>query len=84
MIIYSIALAAFCKFQGQGANPVQGFIYIKRSLSVAKECLLVALKADPKATSVWVNLANAYYMASEHKNSKRCLEKVIDVFISFP
>jgi hypothetical protein len=42
------------------------------------------MKADPKATSVWVNLANAYYMAREHKKSKRCLEQVTNVFISFP
>jgi hypothetical protein len=46
-------------------------------------CLLAAAKADPKAASVWVNLANAYYMADEHKNSKRCLEQVTNVLISF-
>jgi Tfp pilus assembly protein PilF len=60
------------------------YLHQKEALSVAKECLLAAVKADPKATSVWVNLANAYYMASEHKNSKRCLEQVTDIFISFP
>jgi hypothetical protein len=36
-------------------------VHQKEALSIAKECLLTEVKADPKATSVWVNLANAYY-----------------------
>jgi hypothetical protein len=59
-------------------------VHQKGALSVTKECLLAAVKADLKATSVWVNLANAYYIGREHKNSKSCLEQVTDVFISFP
>jgi hypothetical protein len=46
----------------------------KGALSITKECLLAAVKVDPKTTSVWVNLANAYYIGREHKNSKSCLE----------
>ncbi|KAG8054290.1 hypothetical protein GUJ93_ZPchr0001g30474 [Zizania palustris] len=59
-----------------GGNVSAGsYLHQKEGLAVAKECLLAAVKADPKAASVWVNLANAYYMAGEHKNSKRCLEQ---------
>jgi hypothetical protein len=60
------------------------YVHQKEALSVTKECLLAAVKADLKATSVWVNLANAYCMGSEHKNSKSCLEQVTCVFTSFP
>ncbi|TVU36116.1 hypothetical protein EJB05_18032 [Eragrostis curvula] len=63
------SVAAGCK---SSAGP---YLHQKEALAVAKECLLAAVKADPKAASVWVNLANAYYMAGEHKNSKRCLEQ---------
>uniref|UniRef100_A0A0D9WXG4 UDP-N-acetylglucosamine--peptide N-acetylglucosaminyltransferase SPINDLY n=1 Tax=Leersia perrieri TaxID=77586 RepID=A0A0D9WXG4_9ORYZ len=61
---------------GSGGNVSAGsYLHQKDGLAVAKECLLAAVKADPKAASVWVNLANAYYMSGEHKNSKRCLEQ---------
>ncbi|GKU93193.1 hypothetical protein SLEP1_g6805 [Rubroshorea leprosula] len=45
------------------------------AVSVAKECLLASLKADPKAAHTWANLANAYYMIGDHRSSGRCLEK---------
>lgn len=45
--------------------------------TVAKECLLVAVKADPRAGPLWVNLANAYYVSGDHRSAKKCLEKVI-------
>lgn len=52
---------------------------------MAKECLLAAAKADPKAAHVWTNLANAYFMAGDHRNSGKCLEKVIhSLFMLFP
>ncbi|KQK11097.1 probable UDP-N-acetylglucosamine--peptide N-acetylglucosaminyltransferase SPINDLY isoform X2 [Brachypodium distachyon] len=51
------------------------YLHQKEGLVVAKECLLAAVRSDPKAASVWVNLANAYHMAGEHRNSKRCLEQ---------
>ncbi|KAL5215634.1 hypothetical protein ABZP36_007035, partial [Zizania latifolia] len=72
--------AAFllCKYGSlaAGGNVSAGsYLYQKEGLAVAKECLLAAVKADPKAASAWINLANAYYMAGEHKNSRRCLEQ---------
>lgn len=59
-------------FAGEGhhSNQVEG-------INVAKECLLAAVKAEPKAAQLWVNLANAYYLAGEHTNAKSCLEQVI-------
>ncbi|KAL5232378.1 hypothetical protein ABZP36_031154 [Zizania latifolia] len=59
-----------------GGNVSAGsYLHQKEGLAVAKECLLAAVKANPTTTSVWVNLANAYYIAGEHKNSKRCLKQ---------
>ncbi|XP_078173752.1 tetratricopeptide repeat (TPR)-containing protein isoform X1 [Carex rostrata] len=57
-------------FAGEGhhSNQVEG-------INVAKECLLAAVKAEPKAAQLWVNLANAYYLAGEHTNAKSCLEQ---------
>ncbi|RAL41689.1 hypothetical protein DM860_008871 [Cuscuta australis] len=43
--------------------------------TVAKECLLAATNADPKAAHLWTNLANAYYLAGDHRSSDRCFEK---------
>ena len=45
--------------------------------NVAKECLLAALKADPKAAHIWANLATAYYMTRDHRSSGKCLERVL-------
>ncbi|KAM3233802.1 hypothetical protein P3L10_019161 [Capsicum annuum] len=42
--------------------------------NVAKECLLEALKADSKVAHIWTNLANAYYLMSDHRSSAKCLE----------
>ncbi|XP_010545984.1 PREDICTED: probable UDP-N-acetylglucosamine--peptide N-acetylglucosaminyltransferase SEC isoform X2 [Tarenaya hassleriana] len=47
----------------------------KAAMSVAKECLLAALRSDPKAAHAWVNLANSYYMIGDHRSSSKCLEK---------
>lgn len=47
------------------------------AVNVAKECLLAAAKADPRAAHVWVNLANAYYLVGDHRTSGKCLEKVL-------
>lgn len=66
---------------GAGANGDNGACLDRVSaVNVAKECLLAAAKADPKASHVWTNLANAYYMAGDHRHSGKCLEKVIIVF----
>nr|DAD46049.1 TPA_asm: hypothetical protein HUJ06_004279 [Nelumbo nucifera] len=43
--------------------------------NVAKECLLAAVKSDPRAAHIWVNLANAYYVAGDHRSAGKCLEK---------
>lgn len=68
---------------GAGGNVSTGsYLHQKEALVVAKECLLAAVKADPRAASVWVNLANAYYMDGEHRNSKRCLEQVTTFVVS--
>ncbi|CAO2181998.1 unnamed protein product [Urochloa humidicola] len=78
--LVNYAALLLCKYgslsAGAGCNVSAGpYLHQKEALAVAKECLLAAVKADPKAASVWVNLANAYYMAGEHRNSKRCLEQ---------
>ncbi|XP_062229063.1 uncharacterized protein LOC133926901 isoform X2 [Phragmites australis] len=78
--LLNYAALLLCKYgslaAGAGGNISAGpYLHQREALAVAKECLLAAAKADPKAASVWVNLANAYYMAGEHRNSKRCLEQ---------
>ncbi|KAL0441149.1 UNVERIFIED_CONTAM: hypothetical protein Sradi_0053800 [Sesamum radiatum] len=45
------------------------------AVDVAKECLLAAVKADPRAAHIWTNLANAYYLIGDHRTSGKCLEK---------
>ena len=66
------------KFLGAGANAGEGaFTEQVTAVNVAKECLLAALKADPKAAHIWANLANAYYMTGDHRSSGKCLEKVL-------
>ncbi|XP_030938922.1 probable UDP-N-acetylglucosamine--peptide N-acetylglucosaminyltransferase SPINDLY [Quercus lobata] len=61
---------------GAGANAGEGaFTEQVTAVNVAKECLLAALKADPKAAHIWSNLANAYYMIGDHRSSGKCLEK---------
>ncbi|KAL0356374.1 UNVERIFIED_CONTAM: hypothetical protein Sradi_4084300 [Sesamum radiatum] len=45
------------------------------AVDVAKECLLAAAKADPRAAHIWTNLANAYYLIGDHRTSGKCLEK---------
>ncbi|KAJ4731206.1 UDP-N-acetylglucosamine--peptide N-acetylglucosaminyltransferase 110 kDa subunit [Rhynchospora pubera] len=50
------------------SNQVEG-------INVAKECLLAAARSEPKVAQLWVNLANAYYLAGEHTNAKSCLEQ---------
>lgn len=45
------------------------------AINVAKECLLAAVRADPKAAHTWANLANAYDISGDYKSSSKCLEK---------
>lgn len=57
---------------GEGASEDQ-FV----AANVANECLLAAVKVEPKAAHVWANLANAYYLMGDNRSSSKCLEKVL-------
>lgn len=68
----------YIKFLGAGANSGESAsINRVEAVNVAKECLLAALKAEPKAAHIWANLANAYYMTCDHRSASKCLEKVL-------
>lgn len=61
---------------GAGANSGEGASMEQvTAVNVSKECLLAALKVDPKAAHIWANLANAYFMTGDHRSSGKCLEK---------
>lgn len=67
-----------CQFSGAGSNADEGASVDQvEAVSVAKDCLLAALKVDPKASHTWANLANAYHLCGDHKSSSKCLEKVL-------
>ncbi|KAL8123377.1 hypothetical protein AgCh_011377 [Apium graveolens] len=77
-----INYAAFilCKYgaviAGAGASADNGASRDQvTAVNVAKECLLAAVKADPKAAHIWTNLANAYYITGDYRSSSKCLEK---------
>ncbi|KAJ0709249.1 putative tetratricopeptide-like helical domain superfamily [Helianthus annuus] len=79
-VFINYAALLLCKYgsvvAGAGANGENGACLDRvTAVNVAKECLLAAAKADPKAAHVWTNLANAYYMAGDHYHSGKCLEK---------
>ncbi|PHT65168.1 Adenine phosphoribosyltransferase 1 [Capsicum annuum] len=48
---------------------------IKSLQPILPKSVLAALKADSKAAHIWTNLANAYYLMSDHRSSAKCLEK---------
>lgn len=61
---------------GAGANAgVGASVDQAEAINVAKECLLAALKLEPKAAHIWANLANAYFMIGDHRSASKCLEK---------
>ncbi|KAK4767876.1 hypothetical protein SAY87_003019 [Trapa incisa] len=65
-----------CSVAGAGANAGKsGFVDQATAVNVAKESLLAALKAEPKASHIWVNLSDAFYMAGDYRSSCKCLEK---------
>ena len=65
------------KFSGAGASAGEGADpHQVEATAVAKECLLAAIKSDPKSGPLWVNLASAYDVAGDHRNAKKCLEQV--------
>lgn len=47
------------------------------AVCIAKDCLLAGAKTDPRAAHIWANLANAYHLIGDHRNSGKCLEKVL-------
>lgn len=68
----------FQLMSGAGANGGAGASEDQKApMNVAKECLLAALRSDPKSAHAWVNLANSYYMMGDHRSSSKCLEKVL-------
>ncbi|XP_076901981.1 uncharacterized protein LOC143556578 isoform X2 [Bidens hawaiensis] len=77
-VFINYAALLLCKYGSvvAGANgDTEACLDRNTAVNVAKECLLAAAKADPKAAHVWTNLANAYYMAGDHRHSGKCLEK---------
>ncbi|XP_064934565.1 probable UDP-N-acetylglucosamine--peptide N-acetylglucosaminyltransferase SPINDLY isoform X2 [Musa acuminata AAA Group] len=82
--LMNYATLLLCKYAsiipGPGANAGEGaFVHQVEATTVAKECLLVAVKADPRAGPLWVNLANAYYVSGDHRSAKKCLEKAANL-----
>ncbi|KAJ0106538.1 hypothetical protein Patl1_18206 [Pistacia atlantica] len=78
--LINYAALLLCKYgsvvAGAGANAGESACSDQvAAVNVAKECLLAALKVDPKAAHIWANLANAYYMTGDHRSSGKCLEK---------
>ncbi|WCJ36188.1 tetratricopeptide repeat (TPR)-containing protein [Euphorbia peplus] len=78
--LVNYAVVLLCKYgsaiAGAGANADESASADQvEAINVAKECLLAALKVDPKASHTWANLANAYYLSGDHKSSSKCLEK---------
>lgn len=74
------AILLLCKYApvipGPGANAGEGaFLQQIEAATVAKECLLATLKSDIRSGTIWVNLANAYYVLGDHRSAKKCLEK---------
>ncbi|KAF6157547.1 hypothetical protein GIB67_004485 [Kingdonia uniflora] len=86
--IMNYTVLLLCKygsvFAGVGANSGEGACtHQLEAANVAMECLTKAVQADPKSAHLWVNLANAYSLAGEHRNSGKCLEKVCLDLISY-
>ncbi|KAM3282834.1 hypothetical protein P3S67_026479 [Capsicum chacoense] len=50
-------------------------LQIKSLQPILPKSVLAALKAESKAAHIWTNLANAYYLMSDHRSSAKCLEK---------
>ncbi|XP_021908957.1 uncharacterized protein LOC110823008 isoform X2 [Carica papaya] len=78
--LINYAAVLLCKYgshvAGAGANAGEGASANQvEAIHVARDCLLAALKADPRAAHLWANLANAYYLIGDHRSSSKCLEK---------
>lgn len=78
--LINYAAVLMCKYgsiiAGAGANSGEGASEDQLvAANVAKECLLAAVKVEPKAAHVWANLANAYYLMGDCRSSSKCFEK---------
>ncbi|XP_027126493.1 uncharacterized protein [Coffea arabica] len=62
---------------GAGANDGGASEEQVTAANVAKECLLAAVKSDPRAAHLWSNLANAYFLMGDHRSASKCLEKAV-------
>lgn len=73
----SLSFSCLVECTGPGANAGEGaYPHQVEAATVAKVCLTASVKAEPKAGALWVNLANAYYVAGDHRKAKKCLEQV--------
>ncbi|XP_028781850.1 probable UDP-N-acetylglucosamine--peptide N-acetylglucosaminyltransferase SEC isoform X2 [Neltuma alba] len=78
--LINYAALLLCKYAsvvaGAGASAPEGASLDQvAAVNVAKECLLAAVKADPKSGHIWTNLANAFALCGDHRSSSKCLEK---------
>ncbi|KAJ7945770.1 Tetratricopeptide repeat (TPR)-containing protein [Quillaja saponaria] len=78
--LINYAALLLCKYgsvvAGAGATASEGASVDQvTAVNVAKDCLLTATKADPRAAHIWTNLAYAFYMSGDHRSSSKCLEK---------
>ncbi|KAH9620006.1 hypothetical protein KSS87_003505 [Heliosperma pusillum] len=81
--LVNYAAILLCKYSSPvaGAGASAGDLGVESdsavAISTAKECLLAALKLDPKAAHVWANLASAYNIIGDYKSASKCLEKAV-------
>ncbi|KAG0501672.1 hypothetical protein HPP92_001744 [Vanilla planifolia] len=79
--LMNYATFLLCKYgsviAGPGANSGEGACPHKiEAATVARDCLLAAIKADSKCGPLWINLSNAYNLLRDHHNTRKCLDKV--------
>ncbi|KAL8159218.1 hypothetical protein V2J09_000755 [Rumex salicifolius] len=60
---------------GAGASAAEDVSEQILAANVAKDLLLAGVEADPKASHIWANLANAFCIIGDHRSSGKCLEK---------
>ncbi|KAL9261965.1 UDP-N-acetylglucosamine--peptide N-acetylglucosaminyltransferase 110 kDa subunit-like protein [Drosera capensis] len=78
--LINYAAMLLCKYgsvvSGAGVNSAEAAASdASRVANIVKECLLAAIKADPRSSHAWANLANAYDIMGDHWSSGKCLEK---------
>lgn len=61
---------------GPGAGAREGAYASQHDAAIAaQQCFVAALKADPKAGHIWVNLAAAYAVSGDFNSASKCLEQ---------